>query len=95
MNTLFQFSYSDEDEEDEPAGDDDDDFEFSFFRKRRELDNEPSRRPLEVGVVSTSSGTVAPGIVLAGILGGLERQSVPVIPVFKNQQQSLGQCHWE
>lgn len=87
--------YSDEDEEDEPAGDDDDDFEFSFFRKRRELDNEPSRRPLEVGVVSTSSGTVAPGIVLAGILGGLERQSVPLKDIIRDPAQIISDSSME
>lgn len=77
-NLLFEFSYSDEDNEEENENEDED-FDFEFFRKRRELDPEKSKRPLELGVVTTSSGTVAPGIVLAGILGGLERQSIMVI----------------
>ena len=76
---MFPYSYDDDDEEYSFG----DDIEFSFKRKRRELDNEESKRPLELGVVSTHSGTVAPGIVLAGILGGLERQSIAVIPIVK------------
>lgn len=86
--------YSDEDNEEENENEDED-FDFEFFRKRRELDPEKSKRPLELGVVTTSSGTVAPGIVLAGILGGLERQSIMMKDIIKDPVQPISDSFLE
>merc|ERR1740128_1303719 len=61
-----------------------------WFRKRRELEEQNSLRPLELGVVSTSSGTIAPGVVLAGILAGLDRQSFPLNQIVKDPSLSIG-----
>ncbi len=52
-----------------------DDLEATLWRGRRQVDLAAaelpkSDRPLELGVVHTSAGTVVPGIVLAGIVTG-------------------------
>ena len=65
--------------------------EFSW-RKRREID-EKSQQPLELGVVQTGAGVVAPGIVLAGILAGREPQTVKVYQTRPNQNQTP-LCVW-
>jgi hypothetical protein len=67
----------------EPEHDHSDEHESSFWKRQAPVYTSvpQSANPLQVGVVSTKWGTVAAGVVLAGIATGLEPETALVICV--------------